>query len=87
MSSDERRIIEGGLWGILHNAEERLERALDEDARDFQEAELLINNILGQATDDIATLVACIFSMRSIKWEDKEETEEEEVEDWLTRHG
>ena len=81
MSNDERHIIEGALWGILHDAEERLERALDEDARDFQEAELLINNILGQATDDIATLVACIFNMRSIKWEDKEKTEEEEVEE------
>lgn len=56
MSNDERHIIEGGLWGILRDAEERLERALDEDARDFQEAEHLINNILGQATDDSATL-------------------------------
>lgn len=56
MSNDERHIIEGGLWGILRDAEERLERALDEDIRDFREAEHLINNILGQATDDIATL-------------------------------
>lgn len=56
MSSNERHIIEGVLWEILRDAEERLEKALAEDTRDFREAEHLINNILGQATDDSATL-------------------------------
>ena len=56
MSSDERNILEGGLWGILRDAEERLEKAIAEDTRNFREAKHLINNILGQATDDIATL-------------------------------